>query len=263
NERIMEEVLVTATKRVTTLQTTPVAVSAFNQNSLDQNNVVNLSDLQGMVPSLSIAQNGTQNTPLGGMRGIGSADHTQSGDPACAFHVDGIYSARSQGATIMMYDLESAEILRGPQGTLFGRNATAGVVNLHTAKPIDEFDAYLEYLVGGENRQAARVMVNMPLAAEWAVRFAGAKDQADGVVTPLAGSMPGRRYGAVDLSSYRLSSLFSPTANFQWFLSFENFHDRGTGDIPTLNGGSDRTSFIQLPGYIDFEIQTLRSRADY
>lgn len=146
--RIIEEVLVTATRRVTEVQDTPVAVSAFDQTSLDRNHVVNMLDLQALVPSLHIAQNGTQNTPMVFMRGIGSLDQTESGDPAVAFHVDGIYSARSQGSTILMYDLENAEILRGPQGTLFGRNSTGGVINLHTAKPAAEFAASLEHTIG-------------------------------------------------------------------------------------------------------------------
>jgi iron complex outermembrane receptor protein len=262
-ERIIEEVLVTATKRSTSIETTPVAVSAYDQSMLDSNNVVSLVDMQGLVPNLHIAQNGTQNTPLVYIRGIGSADQTESGDPAVAFHVDGIYSARSQGATLIMYDLESAEVLRGPQGTLFGRNSTGGVINLHTAKPKNKFDASLEFLVGSDNRQASRAMVNIPIAEEWALRFAGAKDESDGVVDPAPGSTPGRKYGAVDLTSFRVSSLWQPSDVVQWFVSYESFQDRGTGHIPTLTGGSDRSALIQVPGYIDLKVDSLRSRLDY
>lgn len=263
HERVIEEILVTATKRATSIETTPVAVSAYDQSALDSNNVVTLTDMQGLVPNLHIAQNGTQNTPLVYIRGIGSADQTESGDPAVAFHVDGIYSARSQGATMIMYDLESAEVLRGPQGTLFGRNSTGGVINLHTAKPINEFDANLEFLVGSYNRQASRAMVNIPVSSDWALRFAGAKDESDGVVDPAPGSTPGRKYGAVDLTSFRLSSLWQPSDAVQWFISYESFQDRGTGHAPTLTGGSDRRAFIQVPGYVDLKVDSLRSRLDY
>ncbi|WP_273025167.1 Plug domain-containing protein [Rheinheimera sp.] len=114
NTRAIEVIQVSATKRVTTIRETPLAVTAFDQNALDDNHVLQLDDLQGIVPSLHIAQNGTQNTPMVYVRGIGSSDQTESGDPAVAFHVDGIYSARSQGASALMFDLEGAEILRGP-----------------------------------------------------------------------------------------------------------------------------------------------------
>ncbi len=262
-DRVIEEVLVTATKRVTEVMDTPIAVSAFDQTTLDKNHVVNLLDLQAMVPSLHIAQNGTQNTPMVFMRGIGSLDQTESGDPAVAFHVDGIYSARSQGSTILMYDLANAEILRGPQGTLFGRNSTGGVINLHTARPADEFGANFEYTLGNYNRHATRVMLNLPLTDTWAVRFAAATDNADGVVDFAPGSAFGEKYGSTDLASFRVSSLYSPNESIEWFLSYENFSDRGTGHIPTLTGRSDREAFIQVLGANDFQIDSLRSRLDY
>lgn len=263
NPREIEEIIVTATKRATNLQNTPLAVSAFSQETLSENHVVNLNDLQGMVPSLHIAQNGTQNTPMVYMRGVGSSDQTESGDPAVAFHIDGIYSARSQGATALMYDLEASEILRGPQGTLFGRNSTGGVINLHTAKPADSFAASFEHTLGSYDRAATRAMLNVPINPSWAVRFAAATDNADGVVDFAPSSNLGEKYGSTDLTSYRLSSLFTPNDALQWLLTFENFNDKGTGHIPTLTGGSDRSAYIQVPGMNDYEVNSLRTRLDY
>lgn len=263
NPREIEEIIVTATKRATNLQDTPLAVSAFSQETLSENHVVNLNDLQGMVPSLHIAQNGTQNTPMVYMRGVGSSDQTESGDPAVAFHIDGIYSARSQGATALMYDLEASEILRGPQGTLFGRNSTGGVINLHTAKPADSFAASFEHTLGSYDRAATRAMLNVPINPSWAVRFAAATDNADGVVDFAPSSNLGEKYGSTDLTSYRLSSLFTPSDALKWLLTFENFNDKGTGHIPTLTGGSDRSAYIQVPGMNDYEVNSLRTRLDY
>ena len=88
--RAIEVIQISATKRVTTLRETPLAVTAFDQKTLDENHVAQLDDLQGIVPSLQIAQNGTQNTPMVYVRGIGSSDQTESGDPAVAFHLDGV-----------------------------------------------------------------------------------------------------------------------------------------------------------------------------
>lgn len=263
NPREIEEIVVTATKRTTNLQDTPLAISAFTQETLSQNHVVNLNDLQGMVPSLHIAQNGTQNTPMVYMRGVGSSDQTENGDPAVAFHIDGIYSARSQGATALMYDLDSSEILRGPQGTLFGRNSTGGVINLHTAKPQDKFAASLEHTLGSYDRAATRAMVNLPISDIWALRFAAATDNSDGVVDFAPSSNIGEKYGSTDLSSFRLTSLLKPSDALQWQLTFENFNDKGSGQIPTLTGGSDRTAFIQVPGMNDYEVNSLRTRLDY
>ncbi|MEN3156888.1 TonB-dependent receptor [Alkalimonas sp. NCh-2] len=261
--RGIEVIQVSATRRVTTIRETPLAVTAFDQNALDDNHVLQLNDLQGTVPSLHIAQNGTQNTPMVYLRGIGSSDQTESGDPAVAFHIDGVYSARSQGASALMFDLEGAEILRGPQGTLFGRNATGGVVNLHTAKPqLDYFEANTELTVGNYDRRALRAMVNLPLTDTLAIRVAAATDKSDGYVAMAPGSAMGKKYGSTDLSAARISALWQPTDNFDWFLSYENFTDQGTGHIPTVSG-SNRSAYIQEPGFNDFVIDSLRTRINY
>ncbi|HBN89277.1 MAG: iron complex outermembrane receptor protein [Rheinheimera aquimaris] len=264
NTRAIEVIQVSATKRVTTIRETPLAVTAFDQNALDDNHVLQLDDLQGIVPSLHIAQNGTQNTPMVYVRGIGSSDQTESGDPAVAFHVDGIYSARSQGASALMFDLEGAEILRGPQGTLFGRNATGGVVNLHTAKPkLDYFEANAEITIGNYDRRATRAMVNLPLSETFAIRVAAAMDKSEGYVDMAPGSAMGDKYGATDLSATRISAFWQPADNFDWFLSYENFNDQGTGQIPTITGGSSRSAYIQEPGFNDFVIDSFRTRMNY
>lgn len=263
-EREIEVISVTATKRVTTLRETPLAVTAFDQKTLDEDHVLQLDDLQGIVPSLQIAQNGTQNTPMVYIRGIGSSDQTESGDPAVAFHIDGVYSARSQGASALMFDLEGAEILRGPQGTLFGRNATGGVVNLHTAKArLDGFEGNAEVTLGNYDRKAVRAALNMPLSETFAVRVAAASDQSEGVVDFLPGSALGDKYGSTDLAAARISTFYQPADNIDWTFSYENFTDKGTGQIPTLTGGSDRSSYVQEPGYNDFQIDSLRTRINY
>lgn len=262
-DRSIEEVLVTATKRVTSVAQTPLAISAFDQETLDKQHVVNVLDLQRSVPSLHIAQNGSQNTPLIFIRGVGSTDQSENGDPAVAFHIDGIYSARSQGATAMMYDVASVEVLRGPQGTLFGRNSTGGVINIQTAKPEQNFDANFEYLVGNNNRIASKGMINLPVTSTWALRFAGAVDQADGIVNQLPGSATGPKYGSTDLTSYRISSLWTPIENINWLVSLEEFNDQGTGQLPTATGDEDRAAFVQTPGINNFKITSWRTRLDY
>jgi iron complex outermembrane receptor protein len=149
----IERIVITATKRATLLQDTPLAVTAFNQATLDNAGVRDLTALQVMVPNLVVEQHGDSGGVHVFMRGVGSTNHTEIGDPAVAFHVDGVYSPRPQGATVLMYDLDHVEVARGPQGTLSGRNATAGSVNLETAKPrFDKFSGNAGAVVGDYNR---------------------------------------------------------------------------------------------------------------
>ncbi len=260
----LEEVTVTATKRTTNLQDTPLAISAFDNETLKENHVSNIYDLRGMAPSLQIRSNGDHGVPLIFIRGQGTIDQTEAGDQGVAFYTDGVFSARSQGSTALMYDMERVEVLRGPQGTLFGRNSTAGAVSLVTAKPTQEFEGNASLTVGSRDRQEVRFMLNTPITDNWAMRFAGVTDEQDGETDFASGSPYGSydNYGTKDMSSYRISSLFEPTENLSWFLSYENFNNNGTGDVSTPDG-DDRENFATAPGAIDLEVDSWRTRLDY
>ena len=168
----LEEVTVTATKRETNLQDTPIAISAFGQGALDRNQVKDVTDLAKFVPSMAINQQGDQGAILITMRGIGNdTAYTEVADPEVAIYVDGIYSPRAQGAAVLMYDMDAVEVARGPQGTLFGRNATVGAVSLRTAKPtLSDYYGNAEVVAGSYNRLGARVAVNMPISDTFALR---------------------------------------------------------------------------------------------
>ncbi|MCX2782686.1 TonB-dependent receptor [Microbulbifer thermotolerans] len=260
----LEEVTVTATKRATSLQETPLAISAFDEDTLVENHVTNIFDLRGMAPSLQIRSNGDHGVPLIFIRGQGTIDQTEAGDGGVAFYTDGVFAARAQGATALMYDMERVEVLRGPQGTLFGRNSTAGAVSLITAKPENEFAGSISATLGERNRRELRFMLNTPINDQWAVRFAGVTDQQDGETefaegNPFAGE---DEYGTKDLSSFRASSMFRPTDNLEWFLSYEYFANKGTGDVPSTDF-EDRVNDATAPGSIDLETDTIRTRLDY
>ena len=130
----IEDVIVTATRRETTLLETPIAISAVTQDELTRFGISNIKDLSYSLPGLAI-QNSDTNAPIITLRGIRSNNVTEVGDPAVGVHVDGMYQSRPQGAQALMFDLERAELARGPQGTLFGRNSIAGSLNIITAKP--------------------------------------------------------------------------------------------------------------------------------
>ncbi|MDF3126144.1 TonB-dependent receptor [Rheinheimera sp. 1928-s] len=174
NDTELEVISVTATKRKTKLMETPVAISALSETQLQQHGVNSVKDIADLVPGLDIAVASEQAAPVITMRGIRSTNITELGDPAVGVHLDGIYSPRMQGALALMYDVERVEALRGPQGTLFGRNSTVGSINVLTAKP--EFDSTYGNVnteLGRFNAISTGGVFNLPISDEFAVRFSG------------------------------------------------------------------------------------------
>jgi len=130
---VVPEVLITATKRTTSLQKTPVAVTALDAAALEDAHVQTIQDVTNLVPSFQATGQGDHGVITMTMRGIGNdSAKTEYADPEVAFFVDGIYSPRPEGATALLFDVEAIEVLRGPQGTLWGRNSTVGAVNMQT-----------------------------------------------------------------------------------------------------------------------------------
>ena len=235
------DIIVTATRQETSLQKTPIAVSVFSQAQLDRQQVNNPADLQRFVPSLQFNKQAEANAVLITLRGIGNDNSfTESADPEVALYIDGIYAATVQGGTALLYDLERLEVLRGPQGTLFGRNTTAGALNLTTAKPrLDKFSGSVELIGGSYDRVGARGSVNIPVSDTLAVRFAFATEQHKGYVSyqapPVLAGLDntvyitsGPRYNAQYQQSARFSALWRPSSRFRWDLNVEGFLDNGS-----------------------------------
>jgi iron complex outermembrane receptor protein len=167
---MLEEVIVTATRVETTLMKTPVAVSAFDQDALTRSGVNNVKDLANLVPNMDISTINGQSTPIVSMRGVRSTNETELGDPAVGIHLDGVYSPRMQGILALMFDNERVEVLRGPQGTLFGRNSTVGTVNIITAKPDTEsFYGSTNVAIGNYNAREITGVLNIPISDTFAI----------------------------------------------------------------------------------------------
>ena len=174
NDTTLEVISVTATKRKTKLMETPVAISAISDTQLQQHGVNNVVDIADLVPGLDISVASEQAAPVITMRGIRSTNITELGDPAVGVHLDGIYSPRMQGALALMYDVERVEALRGPQGTLFGRNSTVGSINVLSAKPeIGSTYGNANTELGKFNAKSFGGMLNLALTDDFAVRFSG------------------------------------------------------------------------------------------
>jgi len=276
----VEDIVVTATRRETSLQRTPVAVSAFSQATLDKQQVSNVTDLARFVPSLQFTQQGDQSAVLLTLRGIGNdSAYTEVADPEVAIYVDGIYSPRSQGASTLFYDLERAEVLRGPQGTLFGRNATVGALSLVSAKPtFDDVHGNIEITGGNYSRFGARGVINLPVSDTLAFRVAFVTERHDGYADyQPAPNVPnvdksvfisnGKKYYAQDQQSARVSMLYRPSEKFRWFLSAEGFLDQGApviGLLQTPRAGTKRWSTLSdtAPDTDRYSV-AVRSTMDY
>ena len=142
------EIIVTAQKRAQSLSDVSLSVSAVGADKLATNNTVTIESLQNLVPSISFGND--FNFAKLFIRGIGLSSSLPGVDPSVALHVDGAVVSLAQAQLGSMFDLERVEVLRGPQGTLYGRNATGGTVNLITAKPTDQLDGYFRQTIGGD-----------------------------------------------------------------------------------------------------------------
>jgi iron complex outermembrane recepter protein len=202
------DIVVTATRSESLLSKTPIAMTAIAGAELVQSGISNPTQLEESVPNLSIVRgNGLQIT----IRGVTSTDGTEKGDPSAAFLLDGIYLARPQAQEVSFFDIERVEVLRGPQGTLFGRNSTAGVVHVISTRPKFEFGASLDATYGNFDTINATAAVNVPLGDTFALRVAGNIDQRDNFI------IDGNAADGISLDpfkknvSLRVSALFKPT----------------------------------------------------
>ena len=165
-------IIVTANRREENLQEVAGVVQALDADQLRQDGIVELRQLQTAVPGLSIA-NQEGNVEIF-IRGVGSSNNTELGDPGAAPHLNGTYIPRPRGLGLMFYDLERVEVNKGPQGTLYGRNALAGTLNIITAKPrLGEFSGYAQAEIANRSSYGAEGAINIPLGDTLAVRAAG------------------------------------------------------------------------------------------
>lgn len=180
---VIEEVVVTARKREENLQETPVAVSAFDSRALEKAGIRNLADFNKTVPGLDVnATNGTAPNANIFIRGVGQRNVGPNIDSGVGVYLDGVYLARSDGALLDIADIQSVQVLRGPQGTLFGKNTTGGAVVFTTNRPSPEFEAKITTATGSYNEQLVRGMVNVPLSDRWASRLAFFSKERDGYI---------------------------------------------------------------------------------
>jgi len=185
----IEEIIVTARKREESLQETPISISAFTAADLAQRNLTNLVEVSRFAPNVLMntapSSSGAGNNAQIYIRGVGQSDFLFTTDPGVGIYMDGVYLPRTLGGVLDLLDLERVEILRGPQGTLFGKNTIGGAINVISNKPTQEFGGMAEVIVGKYNRLDGRFGINVPLSETWAGRLALSYKSRDGYVDRL------------------------------------------------------------------------------
>ena len=224
----LDEIVVTAQKRVESLQDTPVSIQAFNAEKLSLRGIEGLADLAVQAPGLTIEPFPTHNATLRlFIRGVGLGDAQLTQDPAVGVYIDGVYVARSVGLALDIADLQRIEVLRGPQGTLYGRNTTGGAISLVTQRPVPgQFSMTHKLTVGERNTLLGRSSFNIPLTDELAFKLALLGSREDGFVENTG---PGGDFGDREEFAGRFDARWTPT----YWLTADYAYDRS--DMTYIN----------------------------
>jgi iron complex outermembrane receptor protein len=209
----LDEIVVTARKREESLQDVPEAVSAFTVEQIESAYAQNTRDLEGIAPNLIIDR--VQATPGGAavsIRGLSFQDVEKSFDPAVGVVVDGVYLGTNTGAFLQIFDIERIEVLRGPQGTLFGKNTIGGTINVIRSKPTGEWGAKLRARAGNRDRLELDGVFNVPLIKDTlAAKLVYSQREEDGWYRNIAPGFNGDRVGDLDFREYGAALRFTPT----------------------------------------------------
>ena len=259
----LEEIVVTSTKRQTTLQETPVAVSVIQADVLQKAQIQDIKDLQFLVPSLRVTQLQSSGNTNFLIRGFGNGANNAGIEPSVGVFIDGVYRSRTASALADLPNLERIEVLRGPQSTLFGKNASAGVINIVTAKPsLDGFSGSAAVTVGDYGQFIVKGDVTGPLSETTAFSLSGSTNQRDGYYDNLAG---GDALGELNRYSVRGQLLYAPTDTFEarFIAEYDDFDEACCGvanlqDGPTggavraVGGNLVPNAPFAYQGYYDF-----------
>ena len=250
----LEEVVVTAEKKSETASRTPVALSAFTGDTLKTAGIVSIADIQNIAPGITM---GRDNFGVNiNIRGVTSTDNTSKGDQGIAFNVDGIPIGRPIEEGLSFFDVSRIEVLRGPQGTLYGKSSTGGAINVITNKPTEAFDATGDLEFGNYNARRENAVVNIPITDNLAVRAAVNANDRDGYLKPADGSTP--RNDQHDRTG-RISALYNMTSNASLLLTFTGGTVGGVGQTQAVyntvanNSGASQRNVYGNPfgGHID------------
>ena len=224
----IEEVVVTAQKREENLQEVPLAVTALDAAALDRTFARDLLDITGKAPNLIVDPVLGNGTAAISIRGMQLNDVEKSFDPAVAVYLDGVYLATTTGALLQVWDAEAVEVLRGPQGTLFGRNTIGGLVHIRRAKPTGELGGRVTGTFGSYRRTDVNASLNLPAMFNDTLSLKGTVMYRDGGGY-FENTTRDAREGDTDFHGFTLSALWEPSEDFSAWLTYDYLRD----DTPT------------------------------
>jgi iron complex outermembrane receptor protein len=217
----IEEITVTAQKREENLQETPIAITALSEAAIEDRGIKNVQDMFSSVPGVTGYEAPSSRGNLGvALRGIGSGNASNlSIDPANGMYIDGVYLGKASGLGLDSMDLERIEVLRGPQGTLYGRNSTGGAINFITRKPGDEFGLRLSASAGSEGMQEFKGRIDVPFSETFLTSFSAQTRERDHLYDNTSG---GEGFENIDRQGFRIAARWQPNDNFTADYSYES-----------------------------------------
>lgn len=231
---LLSEVVITARRRKEVAQKVPIAISVLSGETVDQSGAFNVNLLKELIPSVQLYSSNPRNTGIN-IRGLGSPfGLTNDGlDPGVGFYVDGVYYARPAAATFDFIDVERIEVLRGPQGTLFGKNTTSGAFNITTRKPAFTPGADVEVSYGNYGFVQAKTSVTGPLSKKLAARLSFSGTQRDGTIENVR---TGKYINDINNLGLRAQLLFEPSSTTSVTLSADASRQRPDGYAQVVAG---------------------------
>ncbi|MGI9238984.1 MAG: TonB-dependent receptor [Woeseiaceae bacterium] len=261
---LLEEIMVTARKREESSQEVPLAISAFNSAQIEALKFRDLTNMSVGMPNVALDDIGTTRGSANfSIRGLGINSSIASIDPTVGLFIDGVYLGNNVGVIFDMFDVESVEVLRGPQGILFGRNVTGGAILLNTKKPGDQFEASARVAMdsGGDGGQNSYIMgsIGGPVSDTLGIKLSAYYNEDDGW---FKNQFDGSDFGAIEQTMFRPVLVWTPTDNTELILRYEytdiegdgpasQTHTNGSG-VPGSPVNFDRDSFdfsIDLRGF--------------
>ena len=238
----VEDIVVTARRREENLQDVPVAISAFTGQMLEARNISDISSLDGLAPSVKVIESSSNTTTYIQIRGSVTANPNPAYEPAAALYIDGVYFGKAAGSTMDVADIANVEVLRGPQGTLFGRNTLAGAINIVTQKPSGELGGKIKVGAGDFGRRLLQGSIDLPRFGDFSVKLSGLMSERNGYISvssnPYAG-IPAQprtvsRLGDESNRALRAAVRFEPTPDLIFDYAFDFNRIRNTPGSGTL-----------------------------
>ncbi|WP_426169623.1 TonB-dependent receptor [Sandarakinorhabdus sp. DWP1-3-1] len=221
----VDEIVVTAQRREQRLQDVPISITAFTSEDLRRTGTQDITRLAQNTPGFTFGRSGLEARPA--IRGVRTENVAGNGDPTIGFYVDDIYQSRAAQAGQPFVDVQRVEVLRGPQGTLFGRNVFGGAVSVVGALPGAEFDFGGNVIVGNYSRVAASGYVSIPLSSNFGIRIAGTRETRDGYVKNIV--VKDNDLYSQDTKFIRATALWTPTDSLEIIVRGSYWSEGGTG----------------------------------